>query len=56
MRNVKRVLERYHKGELSVYDVARALRISLLHAQRLINTTQAISSQESADKQRQKLR
>ncbi len=54
MRNVKRVLERYHKGELSVYDVARALRISLLHAQRL--TTQASASQESSEKQREKRR
>jgi hypothetical protein len=40
MRNVKRVLERYHAGELSVYDVARELKISLLHAERLIEQTQ----------------
>jgi hypothetical protein len=40
MRNVKRVLERYHAGELSVYDVARALKISLLHAERLIEQAQ----------------
>nr|BAL55490.1 hypothetical protein HGMM_F27H04C48 [uncultured Acetothermia bacterium]BAL60229.1 hypothetical protein HGMM_OP4C865 [Candidatus Acetothermum autotrophicum] len=41
MRNVKRVLERYHTGELSVYDVARALKISLLHAERLIEQAQS---------------
>ncbi len=41
MRNVKRVLERYHAGELSVYDVARELKISLLHAERPIRQTQA---------------
>lgn len=43
MRNVKRVLERYYAGELSVYDVARALKISLLHAERLIGQTQPVS-------------
>jgi hypothetical protein len=43
MRNVKRVLERYSAGELSVYDVARALKISLLHAERLIGQTQPVS-------------
>lgn len=40
MRTVKHVLARYHAGELSVYDVARALKISLLHAERLIEQTQ----------------
>lgn len=43
MRNVKRVLERYHAGELSVYDVARTLKISLLHAERLVGQTQPVS-------------
>ena len=43
MRNVKRVLERYYAGELSVYDVARALKISLLHAERLSGQTQPVS-------------
>ena len=40
MRNAQRILERYHAGELSIYDVARALKISLLHAERLIRQTQ----------------
>lgn len=47
MRNVKRVLERYYAGELSVYDVARALKISLLHAERLIGQTQPVSKSSS---------
>ncbi len=44
MRNVKRVLERYHAGELSVYEVARELKISLLHAQCLVSQTQPHST------------
>lgn len=56
MRNVKHVLERYHAGELSVYDVARALKISLLHAERLIEQTRPASqnpqpSEAPADKE-----
>ncbi|MBI1743871.1 hypothetical protein HYR54_12515 [Candidatus Acetothermia bacterium] len=34
------LLERYRRGELSVGDVARALKISLLHAKRIINQAQ----------------
>ena len=31
------LLERYRQGEISLGDVARALKISLLHAQRIVN-------------------
>jgi hypothetical protein len=54
MRNVKRVLARYHAGELSVYDVARALKISLLHAQRLISQPQPIAQSSDSKAQRDK--
>jgi hypothetical protein len=52
MRNVKRVLERYHAGELSVYDVARELKISLLHAQRLVSQTQPQSTSKRPEQQK----
>ncbi len=51
MRNVKRVLERYRAGELSVYDVARALKISLLHAERLISQMQPIAQSSESKAQ-----
>jgi hypothetical protein len=34
------LLERYHRGEISVGDVARALKISMLHAKSIISQAQ----------------
>jgi hypothetical protein len=37
---VSGLLERYRQGELSVGDVARALKISMLHAKSIISQAQ----------------
>ena len=51
---MKRVLERYHAGELSVYDVARELKISLLHAERLISQSQPTAQSSGSKAQHDK--
>jgi hypothetical protein len=49
MRKVKSVLERYHAGEFSVFDVARALKISLRHAERIVNESRGTPSSSTTN-------